>query len=102
MADITFKTVDSKKWEQLVPPTPAKPVDKYVPILDALEAGEILEITTKDAKESKGLRISIARKASTRGFRVEYRAEDTTLYVKKSEQEITPSKPKKKKEKTTV
>lgn len=87
---IQFKTVDNSKWEKLTPVTPQKPPDKYTPILDTLESGEIVAIETVDAKESKGLRISIARKASTRGFKVEYRAEGSTLYVKKSQGAIVP------------
>src|SRR2546426_7041688 len=102
MADITFKVVDNKKWENLVPPTTAKKEDKYTLIMDALEAGEILEIPTSDNKEAKSLRISIARKASARGFRVEYRAEDNTLYVKKSTEPVETKQPKEKKKKETA
>lgn len=87
---IQFKTVDTTKWEKLSPPSPAKKEDKYTPVLDALEAGEILEIPTTDNKEAKGIRISIGRKASARGFKVEYRAEGNTLYVKKSQGTISP------------
>ncbi len=99
MADLEFKVVDKTKWETLAPATPAKKEDKYNKVLDALEAGEILEITTKDAKEMKGYRISLGRKASARGFRTEYRIDGNILYVKKSDTPVTPGKSKKKKEK---
>lgn len=99
MADITFKTVDNTKWEKLTPPAKTTKEDKYVKVLDALEAGEILEIPTSDNKEMKGLRITLGRKSSARGFKVEYRIEGDILYVKKSGEAITPAAPKKKKEK---
>src|SRR2546423_11793892 len=97
MAGIEFKVADKTKWEQLQPPTPAKPKDKYAPILDALEAGEIIEIETSDNKEMKGYRITLGRKASSRGFKTEYKVEGNTLYARKSEEPITPTKPKKEK-----
>jgi|GEM_PF-4358806 len=68
-----FTVVDKTKWEELTPPTPSKPADKYAPILDALEAGEIIQIKTSDVKEMKGLRITLGRKSRARGFSVEYR-----------------------------
>lgn len=98
MADITFKTVDNTKWEKLAPLTTKAP-DKYVAVLDALESGEILEIETKDAKEAKGVRIAIGRKASARGFKAEYRVEGNTLYVKKNEEKVQAKEPKEKEKK---
>lgn len=97
MVDFEFTVVDKSKWEQLTPSIPAKKEDKYDKVLDALEAGEILRIPTKDAKEMKGLRITLGRKTSSRGFRVEYRSEGDTLYVKKSDAPVTATKPKKEK-----
>jgi hypothetical protein len=91
-----FTVVDKTKWEELAPPTPTKKQDKYIPILDALETGEIIQIKTSDAKEMKGLRITLGRKSKSRGFSVEYRAEDATLYVKKSDKAITSTETKKK------
>ncbi len=79
-----------------------KKEDKYVPILDALEAGEIIQIETSNDKEAKGYRISLGRKSRSRGFSTEYRTDGNTLYVKKSDALITPSKSKAKKEKATA
>lgn len=98
MADIQFKTVDTSKWEKLAPPKAEKPADKYTPVLDALESGEIIQIETKDDTEAKGIRISIGRKSRVRGFSVEYRIDGRTIYAKKSDKEPTKSK----KEKVTV
>lgn len=97
MADIQFKTVDTSKWEQLAPAKPAKAADKYTPILDALESGEIIQIETTDNKEAKGVRIALGRKASARGFKTEYRSEGNTLYARKSDEAATPTKSKKEK-----
>jgi hypothetical protein len=90
-----FTVVDKTKWEQLTPQTPPKPVDKYAPLLDALEAGEVIQIKTVDNKEMKGIRITLGRKSKSRGFSVEYRAEDATLYAKKSDAPSAESKKKK-------
>ena len=89
MADIQFKVADKTKWEQLAPTTPTKPADKYAPLLDALEAGEIIQIETADDKEAKGLRITLGRKARARGFSTEYRAEGNVLYARKSDKAPT-------------
>lgn len=80
-----FTVVDKTKWESLTPVAPTKPADKYAPLLDALEAGEIIQIKTTDNKEAKGIRISIGRKSSARGFKVDYRMDGSTIYVRKSD-----------------
>jgi len=97
VATITFKTVDNKKWETLTPPEKTVKEDKYAAVLDALEAGEIVEIPTADNKEAKGIRIAIGRKSKARGFSVQYRAEGNILYVKKNDQDVAPTKIKKEK-----
>jgi len=96
---IEFTITDAKKWETLTPPEPAKKEDKYAKALDAIEAGEIIQIPTKDTKEMRGYRISFGRKSTARGFRVEYRIEGNILYIRKSEEPIQIKEPKKKKEK---
>jgi hypothetical protein len=99
MADLSFKVVDNKKWESLPPSTSTKKDDKYTPVLDALEAGEILEIPTSDNKELKGIRITLGRKAAMRGFKVESRNEGNLLYVRKSTEPLEPKAPKERKQK---
>ncbi len=99
MVDLNFKVVDSKKWDSLPPRSSAKKDDKYTPILDALEAGEILEIPTNDAKEMRGLRITLGRKSSVRGFKVETRNNGNLLYVRKSAEPLEPKAPKERKKK---
>ncbi len=102
MATLEFKVVDKKKWEELPVPTSTKKDDKYAAIIDALEAGEILEIPTADIKQMKGIRITLGRKASSRGFKVEGRTEGNILYVKKSDEPTQPVERKERKKKVKV
>ena len=99
MNGLDFKIVDAKKWDSLPEPTPAIKVDKYIKILDALEAGEIIKLATKDNNDLKGKRIALGRKSRSRGFVVDFRVENDALYVRKSDRPVPPSQPKKKKEK---
>ncbi len=90
MQDLDFVIVDPKKWESLpIPTSPHKP-DKYDKVLDALEAGEIIQLKAESENDLKGKRIALGRKSRARGFVVEFRNEGLALYARKTGQEIQP------------
>src|SRR5947209_8917423 len=94
MSDLAFEVVETTLWEKLTPPATAKKTDQYVAIVDALEAGHVVKLPTKDNTEMKGKRIVLGKRVRARGFSVEYRVEGSDLYVKKSDETSISSTPK--------
>lgn len=68
-------------------------------MLEVLEGGEIVEIPVAQDK-LKGTRIGLARSASTRGFKLEFRYNDGRLAVRRSDQPLPPRGPKERKLRT--
>jgi hypothetical protein len=97
-----FKVVDSKKWNELPVPTPPKPKNQYEAVIEALEKGNIIQLTASDTKQMRGMRIALGRLASQKGFGIELRSEDLSLYVKKSDKDLPPKEPKERKKKETL
>lgn len=87
------KTVSPDEWEKHAPPPKEAKPSPYDKLLSDLEAGEILEVPMAE-KDFKGFRIGIARRARTRGFKLEFRSGDEGLLIRKSEEPLSEPKPK--------
>ena len=86
--EITDATVE--QFES-IPRHGAKAQDpQIVALLDDLEAGKIKEIRGQNETKLRGLRVTLGRGASSRGFRLEYRSDGHTLYIRKSDQPLKP------------
>ncbi len=85
---IEFKTVSFDKWEQIPPPAPSKPKDRFEEVLLSVKDGNIVEIEVTEEKDLKGMRMGIARRARNLGFLVEFRNLGTALYIKRSEKPL--------------
>ena len=75
-------------------PTPKKTTSDWDPVLDEIENGDVISIPIKDDSELRGFRIGIARRAASRQLKLEFRATDKALAVRKSDQPYV-AKPKK-------
>ena len=87
-----FREIDEQEWEQMPPPKPAKPPNRWDALLDAVESGKIVLLDVRDGK-LKGTRIGLARSAGTRGFKLAFRYQDGHLAVRKSEQPLSVKPP---------
>ncbi len=98
MPDLEFTLVDAKEWEKLPVPQPKKSKDRYEEVLNVLESYKIVMLQAENENDLKGMRIAIGRKSRARGFVTEFRNDGTKLYVKRSDREVQPPKPKKEKQ----
>lgn len=91
---VEFEVTDIDYWEHLSPPQkPGKP-SPWDHLLDQVGDGKIIRIPVEGEKQKKGSRIGIARRARSKGFKVEFREDENWLVIRKSEEplERAPSK----------
>lgn len=93
---LQFRAVSEEDWEAM--PTPQKAAKKHSELddlVDQLETGEILRIEVVDEKHLKGTRIGLARRAATRGFKLEFRSDMDKLQLgaRRSDIEYAPKAP---------
>jgi hypothetical protein len=88
---VAYKTITEKQWDALPKPT-TKPPSQWDEVLGELEGGKILEIPIPEGSSLKGARIGLARVASYRGFRVEFRTVGDSLYARKSDKPLKERK----------
>ena len=93
---IDFKKIDQKEWEKFPEPQIAKAPNRWDEVLGILEGGDIVEIPVAEEK-LKGVRIGLARSASSRGFKLEFRYTSGRLAVRRSESPLAPREPKERK-----
>jgi hypothetical protein len=77
--------ITQEEWDKLPAPQP-KVNDRTATLLkhlDELEQGKIIKFSGQDEKGVRGLRISLARLASSRGYQLEFRSSADTLVVRK-------------------
>ncbi len=65
---IEFETVSLEEWEQIPPPAPPKPKDRFEQVLASIIEGNIAKIEVTEEKDLKGMRMGIARRARNLGF----------------------------------
>ncbi len=80
-----WEIADKSVFDQLPPRTQQKPGDpEWEEIVTALEAGDDVRLPYENEKEMRGLRLSVGRRATRRGFRVELRYGDGFLIARRS------------------
>lgn len=83
-----------QEWELLAPTTKGSP-SPWDRALDEIEAGTIVRIEPAEGQTIRGVRIGIARRAATRGMKLEFRQiGESALAVRKSSQPYQPRTPK--------
>lgn len=92
MAEISFSEMTSKDFEAIPVPQRAIKSDPYAVLITALSEGKALSIPYNGETDLKGKRITIARKARSAGFMVDFRVHNGTLAVKKSDSPIPPKR----------
>jgi hypothetical protein len=90
---IDFKKIDEKEWEKFPEPQVTKPPNRWDEVLGVLEGGNIVEISVPEEK-LKGTRIGIARSASTRGFKLDFRYTNGRLAIRRSDTPLPEREPK--------
>jgi hypothetical protein len=93
---VEYKEIPEREWEKYPPPTPPRPPNQWDEVLGVLEGGKIVELAVPEEK-IRGTRIGLARSASTRGFKLEFRYQNGKLAVRRSEKPLPPREPKERK-----
>lgn len=57
-------------------------------ILDDVAAGKVRTIRVPDERDLRGVRVSLGRLATQRGFKLDYRIDGSTLYVRRSDEPV--------------
>lgn len=63
---------------------------RLVAVLDAVQDGQIKELTVPEESQLRGLRVALGRGAAQRGFKLDYRSQGLTMYVRKSDEPLRP------------
>ena len=79
---LEWKKITKDEWEQFPTKAPTAP-DRWAPILDILESGEIVSLPYSDDKQLRGMRVALGRRAKQRGLTLEVRTHDHTLAARK-------------------
>ncbi len=79
-----YKIIDEEGWNAIPPKLSRKP-DELDSVIDELEHGNIIRLTAADEKDLRGKRLTIGRRATKRGFKVEIRTQGLTIAVRKRE-----------------
>ncbi len=89
-----FKELTEKQWESL-PSSKPKVQNPWDEVLGKLESGKIVQLEVPDDK-IRGTRIGLARSATFRGMKLEFRVSGNTLAVRKSDKPVKARVPKEK------
>lgn len=79
-----FQEVDESTWEAAASTRKPVRVSPWEDLVALLETGAARRVPVADDKALRGARIGIARRASARGFRVEFRVLDGDLLVRRA------------------
>jgi len=93
---VDFKEITEREWEKFPPPTTPRPPNQWDEVLGVLEGGKLVELAVPEEK-LRGTRIGLARSASTRGFKLEFRYLAGKLAVRRSSKPLPPREPKERK-----
>ncbi len=89
-----FEKATKHEWDQAPPPQPPKKESPWLPLLHEVKSGQIVKIPVADEAKLKGLRIGLARLASSQQMKLEFRILHGNLLVKQSESPYQPPEPK--------
>jgi hypothetical protein len=85
---LDYEVISEDEWEELAP---AKEPDPWEPLLLDLSEGMIISLPYTDGKDRRAKRLSIARRAATRGFKTEARYTDAYLVVRRVDSPSPPA-----------
>jgi hypothetical protein len=91
---IEHKKISQADFAKFPVPSPKKTTSDWDLVLDELENGDVISIPVESDKQLRGFRIGMARRAASREMKLEFRATETALAVRKSDQPYV-AKPKK-------
>jgi hypothetical protein len=96
---VEYKEITDREWEKYPSPTPPRPPNQWDEVLGVLEGGKAVELAVPEEK-IRGTRIGMARSASTRGFKLEFRYQDGKLAVRRSSKPLPVREPRERKPRT--
>ena len=88
---VTYNVIDEQEWEDMAP-TAERSASEWDRLLDDLAQGKIISMPYTDLSDRRSKRMTVARRALSRGFKTEVRYTDSIMAIKKSE-DATPSSP---------
>jgi hypothetical protein len=85
---IEYTEISEDIWHDLAP---VQQPDEWEPLMHDLAQGQIVVLPYTDGKDRRAKRLSIARRAATRGFKTEARYTDTYLVVRRVDSPSPPA-----------
>jgi hypothetical protein len=95
---VSFRELKDEEFEKIPSPKPPKPPNQWDEVLGVLESGKAVDLEVPENK-LRGTRIGLARAASSRGMKLEFRPHDDQLAVR-SVGPMPPKEPKERKPRT--
>jgi len=81
---VEYRVLTQEEWDG-IPPLASKKPDAFAHILGDLERGHIVEVAYTDDKDRRSKRVSIARRASSHGFKVEARVTEHSIAFRRAD-----------------
>jgi hypothetical protein len=88
---VDYSEISEEAWDQLAP---VQEPDPWEPVMTDLSKGKIISLPYADPRDRRAKRLSIARRAATRGFRTEARYTDAELAVRRASHQPPPAEAK--------
>jgi hypothetical protein len=91
MTLVTYDVIGEQEWEDMAP-TAERSASEWDRLLDDLEQGKIISMPYTDLSDRRSKRMTVARRALSRGFKTEVRYTDSIMAIRRSG-DAAPSSP---------
>src|SRR5205085_6148588 len=81
---VEYSQISEDEWQQL-PDQQQKQPDLWEPLMRDLSQGKIASLSYSDAKERRKIRLGIARRATSWGFKTETRYTESHVAVRRTD-----------------
>ena len=87
---VTYNVIDEQEWEDMAP-TAERSASEWDRLLDDLAQGKIISMPYTDLSDRRSKRMTVARRALSRGFKTEVRYTDSIMAIRRSGDTTPPS-----------
>ena len=77
---VTYNVIDEQEWEDMAP-TAERSASEWDRLLDDLAQGKIISMPYTDLSDRRSKRMTVARRALSRGFKTEVRYTDSIMAI---------------------